>query len=246
MNFKLSQVSERFLIALLLSVLAAAGCDKKPGADQKSSAAPVAHPGTITGHIVFSGKAPELARLNTSAVPTCNHPGGLPDESVVLSDKGDLANVFVYLKEAPKSNGSSPQPAVLDQVECQYVPHVVALQAGTPLKVKSSDQMLHNVDIADASPPVNLAFTGPQQHDFTFKKAGFYKVRCDVHPWMSAWIGVFDTPCFAVTGDDGTFKIANVPPGSYTLVAWHERFGELTQPVTVAADGSVTANVEYK
>src|SRR5436305_13480827 len=124
MNFKLCRVAGRSLIALLLVAVAAAGCDKKQGADQKSSAAPAAHPGTITGHIVFSGKAPELARLNTSAVPTCNHPGGLPDESVVLTDKGDLANVFVYLKEAPKSNGSSPQPPVLDQVECQYVPHV--------------------------------------------------------------------------------------------------------------------------
>jgi len=236
------------LVAFSAVALLLIGCDRSSQTKDKSGSAgaSAAHPGTISGRVVFSGTPPELPRLNTSAVPTCNHPGGLPDESIVIGNNGALANVIVYLKEAPKAEGPSRPPAVLDQVECQYVPHVVAVQAGQPLQVKSSDQMLHNVHIADADPPVNLAFTGQQQHDFTFKKPGFYKVKCDVHPWMTSWVGVIDSPCFAVTGDDGSFKITNVPPGSYTLVAWQEKFGELTQPVTVGADSTVKADFEYK
>ena len=229
-------------IALLLI-----GCDRKTETKSDSGAASAAaHPATISGHVVFSGTPPELPRLNTSAVPTCNHPGGLPDESIVIGDKGAMANVFVYIKEAPKSSAAAKPSAVLDQEECQYVPHVVAAQVSEPVKIKSSDEMLHNVHIADANPPINMAFTGKQEHDYPFTKAGFYKVKCDVHPWMTAWIGVFDSPFYAVTGDDGTFKITGVPPGSYTLVAWQEKLGEQKQAITVGADGAVSANFEYK
>jgi plastocyanin len=235
------------LVGFSVFALLLIGCDRKSQTkDNAGSAAAVAHPATITGRVVFSGKPPELPRLNTSAVPTCNHPGGLPDESIVIGDKGAMANVFVYLKEAPKSSGASKAPAVLDQEECQYVPHVVALQTGESLKIKSSDPMLHNVDIAEHEPPINVAYTGQQEHDFPFNKAGFYKVKCDVHPWMTSWVGVFDSPCYAVTGEDGTFKITGVPPGSYTLVAWQEKFGEQKQAITVGADGAVKADFEYK
>lgn len=235
-------------IALLLSF---SGCDERsatirPSGSPSTQKAVVAHPGAISGRVKFSGKAPTLLPLNTASVPACNHPAGIPDESVVINSNGTLANVFVYLKGVPASSGSGEPPVVLDQVNCQYVPHVAAVQVGQTLRLKSSDPFLHNVHIADAQPPINWAFTGIQQRDCTFDRPGFLKVRCDVHPWMTAWVGVFDSPYFAVTGADGTFTIGNLPAGRYTLTAWQERFGEVSQPITVAPDGTVSAEIEFK
>jgi plastocyanin len=222
------------------------GCDNPAPIAAKHGAPKVEHPATITGRIFFAGSAPSLPPLDTSAVSACHHPGGIPDESVVVNANGTLANVVVYLKGVATFDASAQPPAVLDQVNCQYVPHVVAVQVGQTLTLKNSDPFLHNVHIADATPPLNLAFTRVQQRDVAFDRPGFLKTRCDVHPWMTAWVAVFDHPCFAVTGGDGSFTLANVPPGTYTLEAWHERFGTISQSLTAGPDGIVKCEMTYR
>lgn len=232
------------------------GCEKKePAAHQSAdkTTAPaiqpkIEHAGQISGRVIFAGKAPNLPPLDTSWVADCvkHHPGGIPDESVVLNSNGTLKNVFVYLKDAPAYDGAAASPAVLDQVNCQYVPHVVGVQVNQELLVKSSDPFLHNLHVADADPPLNWAFIGVQDRQAHFSSPGFLTVRCDVHPWMKAIIGVFANSHFAVTDNDGSFRISNVPPGHYTLMAWHERFGELSQSVTVSPNGKLQTDFTYR
>ncbi len=232
------------------------GCEKKePAAHQSAdkTKAPatqpkIEHAGEIVGRVIFAGKAPNLPPLDTSSVADCakHHPGGIPDESVVINPNGTLKNVFVYLKDGPAFDGAAASPAILDQVNCQYVPHVVGVQMNQELLVKSSDPFLHNLHVADADPPLNWAFIGVQQRAARFSSPGFLTARCDVHPWMKAIVGVFANSYFTVTNHDGNFRISNVPPGHYTLMAWHERFGELSQSVTVARDGKASADFTYR
>jgi plastocyanin len=238
-----------------------AGCDDRtsaPSAEHTratrevastpSGSRPVDHAGAIVGAVRVEASLPPLPPLDLSSVPECQrrHPQGMPDESVVAGPKGALKNVFVYLKGAPASDGAGRAPAVLDQVNCQYVPHVVAVQTGQPLIVKSSDPFLHNMHAADADPPLNWAFAGTSQRQTSFHTPGFVTVRCDVHPWMKAIVGVFDTPYFAVTDASGRFTIENVPTGHYTLLAHHERFGELEQAVDISPVGKLTVDFNYK
>jgi len=232
------------------------GCKKeRPAVNQSGEkvAAPatqpkIEHAGEIFGRVLFAGKAPNLPPLDTSSVADCakHHPGGIPDETVVLNSNGTLKNVFVYLKDAPAFDGATASPAILDQVNCQYVPHVVGVQVGQELLAKSSDPFLHNLHVADANPPLNWAFIGVQHRAAHFSSPGFLTVRCDVHPWMKAIVGVFANSYFAVTDNEGNFRISNVPLGHYTLMAWHERFGELSQSVTVAPDGKVQTDLTYR
>lgn len=247
-----------WIIAVLVASIAwtLGGCGKKEDAVHHSMANVkaaktqpiVEHAGEIFGRVVFVGKAPTLPPLDTSSVADCakHHPGGIPDESVVINSNGTLKNVFVYLKDAPAFDGAAAPPAILDQVNCQYVPHVVGIQVSQELLAKSSDPFLHNLHVADADPPLNWAFIGVQQREAHFSSPGFLTVRCDVHPWMKAIIGVFANSYFAVTDNEGNFQISNVPPGHYTLMAWHERFGELSQSLTVAPDEKAHIDFTYR
>ncbi|HZL37021.1 MAG TPA: carboxypeptidase regulatory-like domain-containing protein [Tepidisphaeraceae bacterium] len=232
----------------------ALGCDDRASSIASKSPPPpppatVAHPGTIWGRVIFAGPAPKLPRLPTTGDPTCHqmHPDGVPDESILIGPGGGLANVFVYIKDAPASTGSARPPALIDQINCQYVPHALAVQVDQPLRVKSSDMVLHNVHVmADKNPSLNLAEIQPGEQTIRFAQPEFLHFRCDVHPWMKAVVGVFNSPYFATTGPDGTYKITGVPPGSHTLAIWHERFGEMQRNVKVEADGRVREEFVYK
>ena len=172
------------------------------------------------------------------------------EEKVVVNENGTLANVFVYLAGVPASDGSDREPAVLDQVDCRYVPHAIGVQVGQMLRIRSSDPTMHNVHYdSDSNGAANFGLTvAGAEKPVTLKgNHEFIRVRCDVHPWMSATIGVFESPFFTVTDDaEGTFEIARVPAGQYTLVAWHELYGKLERPVEVKDDESVDASFEYK
>lgn len=158
-----------------------------------------------------------------------------------------MSNVVVYLEDGPNV-ASKMEPVLLDQQYCRYTPHVVAVRTGQTLKVKSSDPTLHNAHSdKGTNKPFNLSFADAGQTkelSFTQPEVAI-RVRCDVHQWMSAYVAVFDHPFFAVTGEDGAFELKGVPAGTYTLVAWHERYGQKKQPVTVGADGTVTATFVF-
>lgn len=192
--------------------------------------------GQITGTVNFEGEEPEPEQIEAIAgVKDCaqHHPDGLYDESVVVVD-GKLANVVVSIKPAEGAELSGPvpkKPVKLDQVGCQYVPHVVAVMVNQPFIVANSDPFLHNVhSLAIDNPAFNFAQPNkdPGKKIAPMKTAERYKIKCDVHPWMSAFVSVFEHPFFAVSTEEGTFEIPTkgLEDGTYTLVAWHETLGE--------------------
>lgn len=210
----------------------------------------------VAGTVKLDGPAPEPKKVDMSTNPDCAklHADPVEDDTVVVDDKGNLQNVIISIKAADGQqlgSGDAPkEPVVLDQEGCMYSPHVVAMVAGQTLVVKNSDDFMHNVhSLADANPPVNQAMLkDPKGIELkNIKEPETFMVKCDVHPWMKAWVGVFDHPYFAVSKDDGTFTFdaKGLKDGDYTLQAWHEKFGTQTQKVTVKG-GKATADFKFK
>ncbi len=205
-----------------------------------AAAAPqVANAATITGLVKFEGAPAKMPNLQMGADPFCasKHPTPQPDEEVVLGPGGELANVIVYVKNAPAGNYPKPAPTVLDQNGCKYVPHVSTVQVGQGIQIKNSDATLHNVH---AMPEVNPQFNEgqPVQGMVSTKKFDKvemkpFRIKCDVHGWMKSYMAVLPHPYHTVSKMDGTYTIGNLPPGTYTLVFWHEKYGQQEQPVTV-------------
>jgi plastocyanin len=167
----------------------------------------------------------------------------------VVSEKGGLADVVVSLQGiSGKSTGAKAEPVLLDQKGCEYIPQILAIQTDQKILVKNSDPVLHNVHATPAEGSGNkdynqaqLAGTGDLTITFA-KPEMFLRFKCDVHPWMFAWVSVFDHPYFAVSGKDGTFKIANVPPGKYTIQAAHRKAGTAAQEIEVKEGAPTTAD----
>jgi plastocyanin len=203
----------------------------------------VASAADITGTITLKGTPPkekEITPVMEDANCSKLHTAAPTTHFYVAGSKGELADVIVSLQGiSGKSTGASAPPMVLDQKGCEYVPSIFAVQTGQKIIVKNSDPVLHNVhDIpgeGSGNKEKNEAQL-PNGPDLTFsfsKPENFLKFKCDVHQWMFAWASVFDHPYFAVSGKDGTFKIANVPPGKYKIQAAHRKAGVVTQDVEV-------------
>jgi plastocyanin len=166
----------------------------------------------------------------------------------VVADGGKLANVFIYIKEG--LSGTFPAGAAspeINQDGCEYIPHVLGVQTGQPVTFRNSDGLLHNIKAQPANNrPFNISQPTNMTSNQTFNTPEvMVPVQCDVHGWMTMYIGVTNHPYFAVSAADGTFTIANVPPGTYTIEAWHERYGAMTQQVTVDPNGASTVTFEY-
>ncbi len=212
------------------------------------------HAATIAGKAAFEGQAPAPEKIKMDADAQCqiNHPDGVDADAVIVNSNSTLKNVFVYVKEGLAGKTfEAPKDAVkLDQHGCMYTPKILGLQVGQPLEIVNSDDTLHNVhSLAANSQQFNLGMPikGMKMKKSFTKPEVMVKVKCDVHPWMSAHIGVLDHPFFSVTGDDGSYEIKNLPPGQYVVESWHEKYGAQTQNVTIAADGDKQdANFQYK
>jgi plastocyanin len=231
----------RILIISTLLVVLPSGCDRSHQNQVKPVSGPI-RTGTaiIRGTVTLSGKPPQMQMIPNQPC----HAGAKPfkEETVVVDATGHLANVVVHLEDAPPAPVAHDLPAVvLDQIDCRYVPHVLALRTGQTLHVASSDPTLHNVHgQCTTNDPFNFALVAAGQFkDLTFGEPEAFPIRCDVHPWMKAYVHVFTHPYFAVTASDGTFEIKNVPAGTYTLVASHEKYGTMRTPVVVS-DETVT------
>jgi plastocyanin len=207
--------------------------------------------GDITGTVTYTGKVPTLKPIAMNADPGCaaKHKAPVANEALVLGSGNTMANVMVRVKSPVQGNFPAPaQPVVIDQRGCQYSPHVVGLRVGQTLKLKNSDGLLHNVHaLPKVNTPFNMAMPANRKEaDTKFGKAeGMFHVKCDVHPWMSAYVGVFSNPFYAVSGKDGKFKITGLPPGTYELEAWHEKLGVKTAKVTVAEGKPAAANFAF-
>ena len=194
----------------------------------------------ITIKAPFSGQAPAAEKIKPDADPTCKalHPDGIISDDVIVNANNSLKNVFVYVKEglAGKTFEAPKTPVVFDQRGCQYNPKIFGIQAGQPLEILNSDDTLHNVhSLSNNNAQFNLGMPikGMKLKKTFSKPEVMVKIKCEVHPWMRAYAGVVDNPFYAVTGDDGSAQIKDLPPGEYTLEAWHEKYGVQTQKITV-------------
>jgi plastocyanin len=234
-------------LALSLFTLAACGggdadtggADAEPAADAYT--VPAGEAAVITGVVNFEGTAPVPEPIDMSEEPTCaeKHDEGPVRQRVAVNDNGTLRNVFIYVREGlgDRTFAASSDEKVMDQDGCEYAPHVLGVQTGQQLTFRNSDGLLHNIN-AQGSTNRSFNISQPQnmETERSFSQAEvMIPIRCDVHGWMEAYVGVVDHPYFAVTGEDGSFRLENLPPGDYTIEAWHEEYGTQTAQVTVAA-----------
>jgi plastocyanin len=235
----------------------AAGAAKDGAASPAAPAASAAAAGatgaaSITGTIVFEGAAPAAEKFKMSADAFCakSHPGDVSREDIVIGKDKGLANVFVYVKSG--INGTYPAPAAaatIDQRGCTYHPHVFGVVAGQSIEILNSDDTLHNIhSLPEKNEAFNLGMPvkGMKYTKKFDKPEVMIRIKCDVHGWMSAYCGVLSHPFFAVTAADGTYTIKDLPAGTYTIEAWHEKLGTQTQQVTVGAQESKPAAFTFK
>jgi plastocyanin len=209
---------------------------------------------TVTGTVTFDGKAPALKPLSVEAEPVCHKKHGgkpAPNEALVLGAGNTMANILVFVSKGLPAGKTFPvpkTPVTLDQDGCVYKPHVMGIMVGQTYRILNNDGILHNIHTL---PKVNPAFNRGQpatvkEMTTTFgKPENVFQVKCDVHPWMSAYIGVFTHPFFAVTGPDGKFSLPNLDAGTYEITAWHERLGTQSASITVAANESKAQNFKF-
>jgi plastocyanin len=261
---KLSYLLSLFLVVALVSC----GGKKKEDDEEPEAGQPaagtaatvdMANGATISGTVKADGAAPANKPIKMEADPVCKaaHPNGAMEDHWMIGAGGEVANTFVYIKDGlGGANYAAPANAiVLDQHGCQYEPHVFGVMVGQTIQIKNSDNTLHNIH---AHGEKNDQFNEGQQPGSPVKERKLDKVevmipiKCDVHGWMNCYAGVLSHPFFAVTGKDGKYSIPGVPPGSYTVSAWHETLAgteagvSTDQKVTVAAKDSKTVDFSLK
>ena len=208
---------------------------------------------TLSGKVIFDGTPPAPKRIDMSAVPACEHthPDGAFSEEVVINPNHTVKNTFVWIKSGvPNENWAvPPEPVVIDQKGCMYVPHVTGAMVGQPVSFTNSDPANHNIHpIVQANAEWNESQppgSGPITRAFT-KPEVMAAVKCNVHNWMRAYIGVVPHPFYAITGEDGTYTIKGLPPGSYTIEIVHEKYGKQEQQIAVGAKENKTADFRIK
>ena len=225
-----------------------------PSATPSGQKVDTATAGDVKGTVVLDGAAPKNEAIKMNADPVCvkeNKSPQFQETYVVASDGKSLGNVFVYVKDGLGSYvfDTPTETAKIDQKECRYHPHVFGMRVGQPLEILNSDPTLHNIH---ALPKGNQEFNTGQPiqgmkttHKFTAKEV-MVPFKCDVHGWMNAYVGVLDHPYYAVTDNDGKFELKSLPPGTYTIEAWHEKLGTATQSVTLGQKETKEINFTFK
>jgi len=248
-----------YSLAVGAFALAITGCGGKKEEATETAPAATATPGKtvdsatageVTGSVKLEGTAPKMKAINMAAEPACTKARTTPaaSEEVVTGEGGSLANVVVYIKSGLEDY-SFPAPTAAVQIVqqgCQYHAHVVAMQVGQNVDVVNNDQTTHNIhpiptenrEWNESQPPGSA----PIEKSFARPEVAI-PVKCNVHPWMKAYMAVLPNPYFQVTGTDGKFDLKNLPPGTYTVVAWHELYK--TDPQTITIGAKETKNVTF-
>jgi plastocyanin len=241
--------------ALLLGI----ACNKNTeqssnsNAQKEAAPAPAATPidpatvGTVSGQAKMSGVAPKAAKIDMSQDPACK---GANESENIVADNGNLANVFVYIKDGLGNRTFDvPKDAVvLDQSGCKYHPHVLGVMAGQTVQIKNDDQTTHNIH---PTPKDNREWNESQPPSSPAIEKNFAReeimlpVKCNQHPWMKMYINVVKTPFYAVTDKSGKYEIKGLPPGNYTIAFVHEKLGEQDQKITVAPKDSKTVDQTF-
>lgn len=240
----------------VLAALLLAGCGgSKTAETSKPASAPAAvedpNAGSVSGTVRFTGQQPPMKTIDMSGTIACERTHTTPQKSeeVIVNPNGTLKNVFVWVKAGvPDKAWPVPAAVKLDQAGCIYKPHMLGVMTNQPIQFTNSDPTNHNIH---PLPRVNQEWNESQPPHAGEKVKRFTRqevmipVKCNIHPWMRAWIGVVNHPFFAVTGDDGSYKIPGLPPGTYTLEAWHEKYGTKDIEVTVAPKLDKAVAFEY-
>ncbi len=208
---------------------------------------------TVNGTVTFDGKVPTLKPLAMDADPVCakKHSAPVPNEALVLGNGNTMGNILVWVSKglpAGKTWPAPKNPVVLDQNGCVYKPHVMGIMVGQTYKILNSDGVLHNIHtLPKVNPSFNKGMPPTLKEATTVfnKPEDVFHIKCDVHPWMSAYIAVFTHPFFSATGTDGKFTISGLDPGTYEITAWHEKLGPQTSSVTVGANETKTQNFKF-
>jgi len=207
--------------------------------------------GTIKGHVKLTGKLPGNPIIRMGMDPMCSKMNAgkrMIQEYVVASIDGSLANVFVRLQGNFSKTPVPAQPVVIDQHQCVYGPRVVGARVGQTVQIKNSDNLLHNIDASSAQKN-GFNFAQPRAglvYEFKPKtEEVMLHLKCDVHNWMNAYIGIVDHPYFSVSNTMGNYEIVNVPPGTYTIEAWQERLGTVKKTITVKAGAVTNLDLEF-
>ena len=249
------------VFSMILTLAGCGGGQQTPTAEQQPqpAAAPAAAPvdpatvGSVTGKVSFEGQAPAKVRIRMDATPACteSNPEPVFADEVVVNNNGTLRNVFVYVKDGLGNRvfPASAAEVVLDQKGCVYHPHVLGLMVGQKLRIKNGDKTNHNIHPMPANNREWNVSQPPGGEDMVrdFPRAEvMIPIKCNVHPWMKAYVGVVSNPFFAVTGADGSFELKGLPPGDYTIEAWQEKYGAVEQKVTVGPQETKTVDFSFK
>lgn len=208
---------------------------------------------TVSGTVTFDGKVPPLKPLSMDADPACakKHKAPVPNEMLVLGSGNTMANILVWVSKGLPAGKTFPvpkEPVTLDQNGCVYKPHVMGIMVGQTYRILNSDGVLHNIHtLPKVNPSFNRGMPASMKEATTVfnKPEDVFHIKCDVHPWMSAYMAVFTHPFFSATGTDGKFTISGLDPGTYEITAWHEKLGTKTASVTVGANDKKTQDFKF-
>jgi plastocyanin len=264
-NSREDEIMNKKNLSAMTAVLALGGllilgaCNKKENTEQSTStptdqSAPAATPidpatvATVSGTVKFDGAPPKAGKIDMSQDPACK---GMNEAETVVVDGGDLANVFVYVKDGLGNRAFDvpKDPVVLDQSGCKYHPHVLGVMAGQTVQIKNDDQTTHNIH---PTPKDNREWNESQPPSSAALEKNFAReeimlpVKCNQHPWMKMYINVVKNPFYAVTDKSGKYEIKGLPPGDYTIAFVHEKLGEQDQKITVAPKDSKTVDQSFK
>src|SRR5712691_9825837 len=240
------------LIVALTVIISIAGGRTVRAGSSPISASSTTSKATVRGEVKFEGRAPKAAPINMAADPICakQHLTPVLTQDVVADAKVGLQNVVVFIADGlgDRTFDAPSEPAVIQQNGCMYQPHVLAVRANQKLDVVNSDITTHNIH---PMPKNNREWNKSQPPrvpiEETFAREEIaIPVKCNVHPWMKSYIAVFKHPYFVMTGKDGSFDLSNLPPGTYTLKAWHEKLGTATQQITIGASETKTVEFVFK
>jgi hypothetical protein len=221
----------------------------RPRAGGKPVEAPLvaedAKPGTVRGIVQILGVPPRRKRVRLDQDPKCQalHTGDLLNDNIVVDPANNVRWAFVYVERGNTTSPPRPLPPVLlDQVGCRFDPHVLGVQVNQPINIFNNDRLLHNVhSLPFENKEFNFGLPAAglfETKRFT-KKEVMIKIKCDIHPWMNAWVGVLDHPYFSVTGESGNYGIVNLPPGRFLIKVWHELYAAVEREVEVPSGGDV-------
>jgi plastocyanin len=239
-------------LSMLVCGVGAFGARNNTTSDSASAKPDRSSAGSVVGRVRFEGQPPKPTRISMSADPSCAklHPGSALNEDFVMGSDGLLGNVVVFISDGlgNRSFDVPGEPAVFEQKGCMYQPHVIAVRANQQIRVVNSDSTLHNIHPVPANNREwNKAEPAGSTLEETFAREEIaIPVKCNVHPWMRSYIAVFKHPFYAVTGKDGSFDLRNLPPGEYTVKAWHEKLGTMTQEITVVPGEARSVDFVFK